>query len=227
MTQIGDKERDELEMLMPWYVNGTLDADSVERIEAALEHDPALQRSLEVLTQDREAVLELADADDAPASMEARFMAQLDAEPAVGSMRAPSQSSAPDLLSRVGIWVGDIVAAMTPPRLAVVAAAACLLVVAQSGVIISMLGDGSGFETASGPGGEAGGTAVLVQFAPDAELSDIAMFLETQGARIADGPLPGGMFRLEFHAADERSAAELAALLRTEPGLFGLVLPGN
>ena len=226
MTQIGEKERDELELLMPWYVNGTLDRATAERIDAALESDPALQRSLEVLMEDREAAVDLSEAIEVPASMEARFKAQLDAEPAPGFVRQTSPQS-PDLLSRAGMWIGDLVAAMTPPRLAVVAAAACLLVAVQSGVIISMLGEEGGFETASGPGEEAAGPAMLVQFAPGAEMAAITGFLESEGARIVDGPLPGGMFRLEFGASDERGADELSALLRGQPGLFGLVLPAN
>jgi anti-sigma factor RsiW len=226
MTHIGEKEREELELLMPWYVNGTLDRATAERIDAALESDPALQRSLEALMDDREAAVDLAEAVEVPTSMEARFMAQLDAVPAPGAARRVSARS-PDLLSRAGMWVGDLVAAMTPPRLAIVAAAACLLVAVQSGVIISMLGDESGFETASGPGEEAAGPAMLVQFAPGAEMAAITGFLEGEGARIVDGPLPGGMFRLEFGASDERGADELSTLLRGQPGLFGLVLPAN
>lgn len=226
MTQIGEKEREELELLMPWYVNGTLDRADAERIDAALESDPALQRSLQTLMEDREAAVDLAEAVEIPASMEARFAAQLDAEPARGAApRTPARSPGP--LSRAGMWIGDFVAAMAPPRLAVVAAAACLLVAVQSGVIISMLGDEGGFETASGPGEQAAGPAMLVQFAPDAEMAAITGFLEGEGARIVDGPLPGGMFRLEFGASDKRGTEELSALLRGQPGLFGLVLPTN
>ena len=106
------------------------------------------------------------------------------------------------------------------------AAAACLLLVVQSGIIVSMLG-GGGFETASGPGEAASGPAMIVQFAPGADIANVSAFLDQAGARIADGPLPGGLYRLEFGAAEERSLDELTALLRGQPDLFVLVLPGS
>lgn len=227
MSPLSEKEREELELLMPWYVNGTLDHESADRIEAALRSDAALARSLAVLEEDRGAVVALAEADEPPASMEARFLAQLEAGSAADVMRQSRTAARPGLLMRAGTWLGELFAG-SPRGLAVAAAAACLLVLVQAGAIVALLGPepGGGFRTASGEAGQ-GGRAMLVQFAAGADFGKIAAFLDENGARIVDGPLPGGMFKLRFKADDKRDSDEIAALLRGRTELFQLVLPSE
>src|SRR5690606_12380683 len=97
--------------------------------------------------------------------------------------------------------------ASTPRGLALAGAAAALVVLLQAGIIVSMLGEGSrpgGFSTASGEAGQEAGAAALVQFAPGADFAAITAFLDQNGARIVDGPLPGGMFKLRPAADDKR-----------------------
>jgi len=230
MSPLTKREREELELLMPWYVNGTLDRESAARLEAALPTDPALARSLAILREDQEATLALAEEDELPASMEQRFLAQLEATAAQDAQTAARGAGAQgSLLARLGTWLGELAAAASPRALAVATVAACLLVAVQAGVIVSMLGPSAeqgGFSTASGEG-EQGGAVYLVQFAPGADLSAIATFLDENGARIVDGPLPGGMFKLQFKATDGRGGEELSAVLRAQPQLFQLVLPGG
>lgn len=228
MSPTSEKEREELEMLMPWYVNGTLDRASTERIEAALLVDPALARSLELLREDSDAAVALAEADELPASMEARFQAQLDAAAAEDARSAAREAVRPGPLARFGGWVGDLVLSAPPRGLALATAAAALVVLLQTGVIVSMFGagEGPGFRTASGETGQAG-PAVLVQFAAGADLGEIAAFLDENGGRIVDGPLPGGLFKLRFQESEERGSQELAAELRERPQLFKLALPSE
>jgi hypothetical protein len=229
MSPLSEKEREELEMLMPWYVNGTLDRESADRIETALRGDAALARSLAMLREDREAVVALAEADEPPASMEARFLAQLEASAAADAMRLSPEAARGGLLARAGTRLGELFAG-APRGMAFAAAAACLLVLVQAGAIVALVGPGSepggGFRTASGEA-EQGGQAILVQFAVGADLAQISAFLDENGARIVDGPLPGGMFRLRFKADDKRGADEIAALLRGRAELFQFVLPSE
>lgn len=231
MSRLAGKDREKLEMLLPWYVNGTLDRESVARIEAALRSDPELAHSLALLREDRDAVVGLAEADELPASMEARFLAQLDAEPAREARRSTGRAPAPGLLTALGTWIGEVLAAATPRGLALATATAALVVVLQAGVILSMLGAGEspqgGFRTASGEAGQEGGPALLVQFADGADIAGVAAFLDRNGMRIVDGPLPGGMFKLRFAASEQRSGQELVALLRAQPDYFRLVLPSE
>ena len=46
-------ERDEIEMLLPWYVTGRLDAPDHVRVEAWLKRDPSLARQLDHIADDR------------------------------------------------------------------------------------------------------------------------------------------------------------------------------
>jgi anti-sigma-K factor RskA len=229
MSPLSKKEREELELLMPWYVNGTLDRESADRIETALRSDAALARSLAALEEDRDAAVALAEADELPASMEARFLAQLEAGAAADATQHSRMAVRGGLLTRAGTWLGELFAG-SPRGMAFAAAAACLLVLVQVGAIVALVGPGpepgGGFRTASGEA-EQGGQAMLVQFAAGADLARIATFLDENGARIVDGPLPGGMFKLRFKADDKRGADEIAALLRGRAELFQLVLPSE
>ena len=49
MTDLTDKDRQELSELLPFYLNGTLDGDERARVEAGLAEDEALRADLEFL----------------------------------------------------------------------------------------------------------------------------------------------------------------------------------
>ncbi|MEP2452769.1 MAG: hypothetical protein ABJH70_19310 [Nitratireductor sp.] len=222
-------EREELELLLPWYAAGTLEEDERRRVEIALEADPDLADSLALVRQDRDAALELIAKEAVPASMAARFEAALNATPHPVETRqaAPARSTREGPLVRFGAWLSQI---LSPPRLAVAAMAAALLIAVHAGLLVSLIGpgeDGNGFTVASeeDDSAQAAGLAVLVQFAPGLDMAALATFLDGAGGRIVDGPLPGDMFKLRFAEAADQDA--LAARLRAEPALFALVLPSE
>ncbi len=222
-------EREALELLLPWYAAGTLEEEERRRVEAALESDAGLADSLALVRQDREAALELIAEEPVPTSMAARFEAALNAtpHPAETHQARPARSLQEGPLARFGAWLSQL---LSPPRLAVAALAAALLIAVQAGLLVSLIGtgeDGNGFTVASeeDEGAQAGGLAVLVQFAPDLDMAALAAFLDRAGGRIVDGPLPGGLFKLRFAEAADQDA--LAARLRAEPALFALVLPSE
>lgn len=233
IEKLKDVEREELELLLPWYCNGTLDAHDRARIEAALESDSDLAASLALIREDRECALELMQAVEAPKSIKARFMAQLDGE--IDRAKAPAYSLGTEagLFARFGVWLNETLFGFAPQRLGMIAAAAALIIAIQAGVITSLSGSGKvdtpGFETASGDAGASteGGQAFLIQFAEGADLSALGGFLGAENAKLVDGPLQGGFFKVRFDPEDVRSQNDLTTLLRAKPEFFRLVLPNN
>ncbi|WP_350335222.1 hypothetical protein [Coralliovum pocilloporae] len=225
---------DELELLLPFYVNGTLDSETCARIDAALETDDRLAHSLALLMEDQGEAVAMANAIPAPASMETRFLAQLDSEIA----RAKSQATVADhqkagIFSAIGQWLQDSFALMTPQRLGVAGAVAALVIAVQAGYIATTVtGDkpatGSTYQTASGDAqsGETG-PAVLVQFTPGASMADLSAFLEAEKGMIVDGPLPGGFFKLRFDETEGRTTETVLEQVRTRNDLFTLSLPSE
>ena len=224
MNTADRRDEDELEMLLPWYLNGTLDAADAARVEAALATDPKLAHSLAVLAEEAEAVSAISQADMPPASMEARFLAQLAREAGEG---APAPRSHPSgMASRFGAWLAAAIGGMTPPRVALAAAAAALVIVVQAGVLVALLAQPDGPRLASGDEDQPRGPTLIVQLNGAAPVGEVAAFLDEIGARIVDGP-SGGLFTLGFSPGETRDIAELAQILRDRPAYIRLVLPGG
>src|SRR3989337_3873334 len=57
---------DELEACLPWYVNGTLDSATRNRIATALLTDARLRKALELVRDEVEAVIDINEAMDGP-----------------------------------------------------------------------------------------------------------------------------------------------------------------
>ncbi len=221
-----DKNR-ELAELLPWYANGTLDADDVKRVEDGLANDSALRLQLDLIREDLEATVALAEDVPLPASLEARFSASLNAEIErnARAASAPSGSNA-GLMARFAAF-------MTPPRLAFATAAAALVIAVQAGMLLSsgvVGGKGASYETATGgnhtvvKGAEfLKGTEFLVSLSPDATAAELTQFLNETNGRIVDGPGQSGLYRLHF---ESDQADTVSQKLAASNDLFAIVLPG-
>jgi hypothetical protein len=211
--------------LLPWYVTGTLDAADKALVERAIAVDVGLRAELELVKEDRDVTRVLAGEDLVPASMAARFDALFAQEEAGTLHAAPLHRAAakPGLLERLSTFLAQ------PRRLVLAAAAIALIMAVQAGAILNLVGERStapGFSTASGPG-ESDGLAVLVQFLPELTLAEINAWLTTNKARITDGPLPGGLYRVRFESESDENSTSLAERLRGQRDLFSLVLPAQ
>ncbi|MEQ8366297.1 MAG: hypothetical protein RIB61_06265 [Roseicyclus sp.] len=189
------RPREEIEALLPFYVNGSLDAEDKAIVEAALVDDPDLQADLEALSSIRETMR--ADADDARSPGEfglARLMRDLDKEP---GRAAPAPAPAIARAARGRLWQ--------------IAAGVLLAIGLVQGVLLYQAG-GEGFRLASG--GDQTQAVMTVAFNPDAREADIRTLMLDVGVEIIAGPSAIGLYELSCTpgiALDQAFASLVAA----------------
>lgn len=217
-----DEINRELAELLPWYANGTLNADETARVEKALDEDAVLRLQLDLIREDQKASVELAEEAPLPESLQARFNASLNAE-----IERNARAAAPRAAhARTGL-LARFAAFMTPPRLALASAAAAAVIAIQAGLLMSggpASDRGASYQTATG--GEqmvVEGSEFLVSLSADASVGDLTAFLNEVNGRIVDGPGQSGLYRLRFAGDDAGQALER---LSAESDLFAIVLPG-
>jgi anti-sigma factor RsiW len=210
-----DIEREEMEMLLPWYVTGRLDAADLAKMEAYLARHPEVARQLDLARTERDETVAANEALGLPsAGATARLMASLPAaRPGWAAMRA----------LRGGLQqVGDLLAAPTANAVRWAALAAAVLIAVQGVAIVSLLNERAGtYQTASG--GQSGdGIALLVTFADDAKATAISQLLTDLDGSIVDGPKAGGVYKIRLRTED-RSTAGREALMRRLAGRRDIV----
>jgi anti-sigma factor RsiW len=227
-----EQDPSEMEMLLPWYAAGTLNARDARRVEEALARDPELARQYAVIREEYAETIHLNESLGAPSvrAMQKLFVA-IDAEP----VRKPSASR--NLASRVSRFF----ASLSPRTLAWSAGLGALALLLQAGVIGAVLlkSQPASYQTASlsmnepvtralgplGPSGPASPPRALVRFAPEARVADIAALLDNYHASIIEGA-KGGLFRLQFgnSAMTKDEAASLLSRLQNEK-IVSLAVP--
>jgi anti-sigma factor RsiW len=212
-TKIVEQEPGEIELLLPWYAAGTLNARDTRKVEEALARDPELARQYAVIREEYAGTIDLNESLGAPSvrAMQKLFAA-IDAEPE----RKPGVSLG------LGTRISAFFASLSPRTLVWSASFGALALLLQAGVIAAVLIGNqptSRFETASLSRDEpitrelsaAPPARALVRFTPDARVSDITALLDKYQASIVDGS-KGGMFRLQF-ANGSMSKDEFSAIL--------------
>jgi hypothetical protein len=213
-----EQEPSEIEMLLPWYAAGTLNARDARRVEEALAVDPELARQYAVIREEYAETIDLNESLGAPSARAMqKLFAAIDAEPA----RQPSVSL--NLAARVS----GFFASLSPRTLAWSASLGALALLLQAGVIgaVLMKNQTATYQTASLSMNEpitrdlGAGTPprALVRFTPDARVADITALLENYQASIIEGA-KGGLFRLQFgnRAMTKDEAASLLSRLQGE-----------
>ncbi|MER9891028.1 anti-sigma factor [Mesorhizobium sp. M0119] len=198
--------RDKMEMLLPFYLNGSLEGTELEAIEEWLASDPAAMAALGEAEAEFSGTAAANEAIRPPADALSRFAKALGAE--AGPARAPAASS----------WLTQAWSRfMAVPAGVAWAAAAVLLalVVAQS--FVQTGNRGGDFEIAGSEDDLAKMPFALVKFKPDAKLSDIVAFLDQNQLKIAGGPIPDGVFRLGVPAKTAADYQKLLGLIAAQP----------
>ncbi len=210
-------DRDRIEALLPFYLNGTLGTDDLAQVQSWLSANPDAEAALAAMEAEYEASVSANDAISLPRNALGRFNEALEAE-------APKSAAGPSLLGRL---MEKILGA--PPALAWGTAAAALTLVVVQTIIppADLAGDKPGTFTEAGVTEEKADTPyVLVVFAPEADIARISALMEETGASLAGGPKPGGIYLVNLPAPDLETYDRLSALLAADPAIAQL-LPGR
>jgi hypothetical protein len=209
MKAIGDDERRKIAELLPWYAAGTLTGSDLRRVADAIANDFELARSYELIREELSNTVHLNETLGAPpARAMDRLFAKIDAEPARWQIRSL------DILERLSLFL----ASLSPRTLAWSASAVALVFLLQIGVLGGvLLNRQTTYVTASAPETPAAtGAFALVRFAPQASAAEVAQLLETNKISIADGPLPGGLYRVRAAGATKEELAKIIDKLQQD-----------
>ncbi|WP_125461584.1 MULTISPECIES: hypothetical protein [Rhodomicrobium] len=217
MSDDDSRERDEIELMLPWYEKGTLSADEMRRVDAYLEAHPEMRTYLVLIREEMEHAVAANEALGMPGTgARDKLAAQIAAEPG-GAQQSPR------LMAWLQRWLPDGVS----PGLALAAVAAALVIVLQLAALVSQDGD---YRVAGGDEQAApAGTYLLIRFADNAGAADIAALLQSVGGAIVDGPKPGGVYKLRIAtralSPEEREA--VMARLRAKTDLVTFLAPSG
>jgi hypothetical protein len=219
-----NKERDDLETLLPWHAAGTLNRRDAERVEKALANDRELLRRFNLAREELNETIHLNETLGAPSAraMEKLFAA-IDAEPA----RKPKVSF--DLAGRLTSFI----ASFSPRTLAVAGAVGALAIVLQAGVITTgLIKHEAGTEVASNKivqpdlasAETSDGTLAAIRFAPKAQVDQITAFLTANQASMIDGPMVGGMYTIRLRETGKAKEDHIK-LMAQQTAVVELIAP--
>jgi anti-sigma factor RsiW len=218
-TKHESARRDEVEMMLPFYVTGQLDHAEANEIDEYLKHHPDVARQLDLIRAEREST---AAGNAIYASRPARSFDRVAAM--IGKAPAQPARSAgwrPD-------WIRRLFAVPSSPMLGFVGAAAAIVILLQAATIGTLVvAQYTGiFTGASGGNGTVdAGTTVVVRFADDASAAAIADVLSGLGVKIIDGPRGGKLFtvRIGPKTMNESERERLIAALKARSDLIVFV----
>src|ERR1700731_2060474 len=183
MTTVKQSEPSEIELLLPWYAAGTLDAHESQQVEAALANDPELAARYEWVRAELEQETLVSEAAGEPSApgLKKPF-----------AKKDPLRGGRPPQSSSLGERIAEFLASLSPRTLAWSAAAAALAIVLQAGLLADLMikeRTAGGYDTASAPANaQSDGAYVLIRFKPQTTATDIANFLDSNRFSIVAGP---------------------------------------
>jgi anti-sigma-K factor RskA len=204
--------RDEIETLLPFYLNGTLAGADLAAVEDWLANDPNAEAALMEAEDELSLIVAENETQRPHPNAFKRFSDALEKE--AGPAVSP--------VSRLSAWLGRTFAVPAPLVWAGAAAMLALVVVTAGNLGRLPQND---IEVA-GSGVAANSAFVLVTFKPDAKVADIAALLKASGAQIAEGPGAAGVFKISLSAATAADYDAVSAALAGSP-LVEKLIPGR
>ncbi len=222
-------EREEIEMLVPFYVTGRISIEDARRVDDYLKRNPDFAEHIELARDERVATVSVNEALGFPSARSAdRIFEAIAAEP------PPRTAAARAKTKGVVTALRDFLTAPTAGAVRYAALAAAAIVLLQAAVLSTMLSGPGGqtpgeYQTASGPKEAATGTISLVAFQEGATLADITRVLTAADAKIIEGPVNGGLYKIRLAKASEgqADAARRIAALKAETGVIKMVVPSK
>jgi anti-sigma-K factor RskA len=213
----GPLEPQDVEELLPWYVTGRVSREEARGIEAAMKTMPDLADKLAQVQREREAVARASETvESAPPETLQRLLQQVETTRQWRVPRIESHSEA-------GGWLKAAMGHNAVWQTAL--AAACVAIVAL-GVQLYNAPAGNQFDVAANIN-NAGGATLIVTFQPTATAGEIGTLLSSLGAKIVDGPKPGGAFTVELPSAEAKDVESATASLLARKDLVAGILSGQ
>lgn len=189
-------KKEDVEMLLPWYLTGKLAPAEHDQVEAYLAAHPDMGEQLKLIKEDSDATILANEALGAPApgALE-QLLASIEREKPVAAASARQ-----NILAGIFEKIGEAFALPTVRYAGIAAVLLIMLQAATIGTLLNKTSSLSGFQTASGPEKILGlkGTRVLVTFAATAKAGDITKLLSGLDAVIVSGPKAGGVYEIRL-----------------------------
>lgn len=206
--------RDELEALLPFYLNGTLSGEDLRAVEDWLAADAEALAALAEADMEAAETSAVNEAIRPPADALARFNRALEGEAGPASAASGNPFAA--------LWQRLVA---LPAGLAWATAALAVALVLYQAVYGGIREQG-GVEIAGTEQDEAKRPFALVVFRADARMADIGAFLTANGAAIVGGPTATGVFRVAIPGETGAEYDRLVALVAAQP-FVEQVTPGR
>jgi hypothetical protein len=214
-------DHDEIWLLLPWYVNGSLDAAEHERVKTharvcLLCRREIADQSLLAKRLQHEPRVEIS----AKPSFD-RLMARIQSEQAAPQAPKPmARPAAKPQASPWSDWFNGLLLGWNTPRFAAVGASLLLLLAAP--YLARQQATAPAFRTVADQGSmdKFGPNDVRVIFAEQLGKADIGQLVTALNGRIIDGPSPAGLYTIHLDGGADNVGNALARLRRNALVLF-------
>lgn len=221
-------EREEIEMLVPFYVTGSISSQDAGRVESYLKRNPDFAEHIELAREERAASVAVNEALGFPSARASDAIFK-----AIAAERPSAMARVREKRRGILAAIGDFFTAPTPGAVRYAALAAVALFLVQA-VVLGKMFTGpdvtDGYQTASGPQTTVTpGTVALVAFEDTASLAEIVRLLQTADATIIEGPLQGGLFRIRFAPGNDGAAGvkQKMEALKAKTAVIKSLLPSH
>jgi len=219
-----EPSKEDVELLLPWFVTGKLDTDEAHLVETYLRDHPAMRSQIALIEAELTGVTTNNEAIGPPS---ADALTKLMANIGAGSQHAPLLAMLSRRAQAIVDWLNDR-SALVP-----IAAALSVVLLLQAGTISTLLWrsatNPASYHTASAPSTTVSdkATYVLAGFVQTATAQQIEQALQPLGISIVDGPRAGGIYRLRLSekVLGDTERDILMTALKSNTGVVRFVAP--